>query len=80
MSGITLGLDIGTNSVGSAWIDTQHRIIQLGASVFPAGIEESDQKRGAPKTKQDEAFGSEENVDRKADRKHHLRKFLMSKG
>ncbi len=81
MSGITLGLDIGTNSVGSAWIDTQHRIIQLGASVFPAGIEESDQKRGAPKNQARRGFRQRRrNVDRKADRKHHLRKFLMSKG
>ena len=81
MSGITLGLDIGTNSVGSAWIDTQLKFIQLGTSVFPAGIEESDQKRGAPKNQARRDFRQRRrNVDRKADRKRHLRQFLMSKG
>ena len=44
-----LGLDIGSNSVGSAGIDTDKQLIQMGVSVFPAGIEESDTKRGAPK-------------------------------
>jgi CRISPR-associated endonuclease Csn1 len=44
-----LGLDIGSNSVGSAWIDRGTGRITAGVSVFPAGVEESDEKRGDPK-------------------------------
>ena len=39
---ISLGLDIGTNSVGSAWVDTKKKDIQLGVTIFPAGVEDSD--------------------------------------
>ena len=46
---ISLGLDIGTNSVGSAWVDTKKKDIQLGVTIFPAGVEDSDTKRGDPK-------------------------------
>ncbi len=44
-----LGLDIGSNSIGSAWIDADTGAITVGTSVFPAGVEESDDKRGEPK-------------------------------
>lgn len=49
MSRHTLGLDIGSNSVGSAWIDRQTGRIVAGVSVFPAGVDESDDKRGEAK-------------------------------
>jgi CRISPR-associated endonuclease Csn1 len=76
-----LGLDIGTNSVGSAWIDTEKKLIQLGDSVFPAGVEESDRKRGAPKNQARRTSRQRRrNVDRRADRKHHIRRFLSEKG
>lgn len=43
-----LGLDIGSNSVGSAaWVPATGEIV-LGASVFPAGVEQSDRGRGDP--------------------------------
>jgi len=45
---VSLGLDIGSNSVGSAWIDTERHLVQMAVSVFPAGVEESENKRGAP--------------------------------
>jgi CRISPR-associated endonuclease Csn1 len=45
---ISLGLDIGSNSVGSAWVDTETRIVEMAVSVFPAGVEESEAKRGNP--------------------------------
>ena len=78
---ITLGLDIGTNSVGSAWIDTENKTIQLGCSVFPAGVEDSDTKRGAPKNQvRREKRGQRRNLFRRAKRKHQLRKFLVPKG
>jgi hypothetical protein len=35
-----LGLDIGSNSLGSALIDTRTRKIIIGLSVFPAGVDE----------------------------------------
>ncbi|MCW5776993.1 MAG: HNH endonuclease [Phycisphaeraceae bacterium] len=44
-----LGLDIGSNSVGSVWIDPTTGSITPGVSVFPAGVDESDDKRGDPK-------------------------------
>src|SRR5438132_13833574 len=48
---VTLGLDVGSNSVGSAWVDSDKREIVAGVSVFPAGVEETDTKRGDPKNK-----------------------------
>jgi hypothetical protein len=44
-----LGLDIGSNSVGSAWFDRQTGEIVAGVSVFPAGVGESDDERGERK-------------------------------
>ncbi len=49
MSQRILGLDIGSNSVGSAWIDRATGSITVGTSIFPAGVDESDDKRGEPK-------------------------------
>ena len=46
---VSLGLDIGSNSVGSAWVDSELHEIHLAASVFPAGVDEQEDKRGAPK-------------------------------
>ena len=43
-----LSLDIGSNSVGSMWLDRKTGKIATGTSVFPAGVEESDDKRGDP--------------------------------
>lgn len=46
---IRLGLDIGTNSVGSAWADYETGEIRCGVSIFPAGVDETDEGRGEPK-------------------------------
>ena len=76
-----LGLDIGTNSVGSAWVDTYSKIIQLGVSVFPAGVEESEEKRGAPKNQaRRNKRSSRRNLRRRAKRKRRLRKLLIEVG
>ena len=76
-----LGLDIGTNSVGSAWVDTEACTITMGVSVFPAGVEESDTKRGAPKNQARRANRSQRrSVERRANRKHRMRRFLLEKG
>lgn len=46
---ISLGLDIGSNSVGSAWVDTEKGYIDCGVSVFPSGVEQkNDGERGEP--------------------------------
>jgi CRISPR-associated endonuclease Csn1 len=76
-----LGLDIGTNSVGSAWVDTEACTITMGVSVFPAGVEESDTKRGVPKNQARRASRSQRrSIERRADRKHRMRRFLLAHG
>ncbi len=76
----TLGLDIGSNSVGSAWIDLKNKRIKLGDSVFPSGVEESDTKRGAPKNQARRGYRSQRKITmRRADRKHQIRRFLLDK-
>ncbi len=72
-----LGLDIGTNSVGSAGVDTDERIIKMGVGVFPAGVEESEDKRGAPKNQARRTYrGQRRSIERRAERKWQMRKFL----
>jgi len=81
MYSTTLGLDIGSNSVGSAWIDLKSKRIKLGDSVFPAGVEESDTKRGTPKNQTRRGYRSQRKItNRRAERKHQLRRFLLEKG
>jgi len=76
-----LGLDIGTNSVGSAWVDTDQHAVRMGVSVFPAGVEESDTKRGAPKNQLRRAYRSQrKNTARRAQRKHQMRAWLRENG
>ncbi len=76
-----LGIDIGSNSVGSAWVDTETHQITVGASVFPAGVEESDEKRGAPKNQARRNSRSQRrSIARRAQRKHQMRTFLLDKG
>ena len=78
---ITLGLDIGSNSVGSAWIDTENKTIELGDSVFPAGVDEQENKRGAPKNQdRREKRSQRRNLARRAERKRRLRKLLVQTG
>ncbi len=75
---INLGLDIGTNSVGSAWVDTKREDIQLGVTIFPAGVEDSDTKRGDPKNqKRREKRSQRRSIARKAKRKRQLRNTLV---
>ena len=47
--GTVLGIDIGTESVGSAWVDLEASDFDFAVSIFPRGVEEGDDKRGAPK-------------------------------
>ncbi|OHB50482.1 MAG: type II CRISPR RNA-guided endonuclease Cas9 [Planctomycetes bacterium GWF2_41_51] len=75
-----LGLDLGTNSVGSAWIDTDKKIIKMGVGVFPAGVEESEDKRGAPKN-QDRRKNRQQrkSICRRSMLKRNLRQYLIKK-
>jgi len=76
-----LGLDVGTNSVGSAWVDTEAHTIKMGVSVFPAGVEEGDQKRGAPKNQARRSYRSQRrSVSRRARRKRQMRAWLLENG
>lgn len=78
---IYLGLDIGSNSVGSAWIDTHNKTITPGVSVFPAGVDESDEKRGEPKNaKRRMARRTRITLARRAERKRLLRWKLIEVG
>lgn len=79
---ISLGLDIGSNSVGSAWIDTDRREIHLGVSVFPAGVDERDEKRrGAPMNQARRQTRSQRRtIHRRAARKRRLVRFLLERG
>lgn len=78
---ISLGLDIGSNSVGSAWVDIDKREICLGASVFPAGVDETDSKRGSPLgQKRREKRSQRRSLARRAARRHTLRTLLTHCG
>ena len=76
-----LGLDIGSNSVGSAWVDTEKQEIDLAVSIFPAGVDEQDDKRGAPKNQaRRQTRQQRRNIDRRAKRKRILTSFLIDHG
>jgi len=75
-----LGLDIGSNSVGSAWIDTEAKTIKMGVSVFPAGVEEQTDKRGAPKNQARRSQRQQRrSTERRAKLKRRLRQHLIKK-
>ncbi len=79
--GVTIGLDVGSNSVGSAWVDEDQEIIEVGCSVFPAGVEDSDKGRGAPKNQsRREKRSARRSISRRSNRKRKLRKFLICEG
>lgn len=76
-----LGLDIGSNSVGSAWIDQQDGQICIGLSVFPAGVDETDDKRGDPKNaKRRMTRRTRITLARQSQRKRELRLELIARG
>ncbi len=76
-----LGLDIGSNSVGSFWFDAQGGRLAAGTSVFPAGVEETDDKRGEPRNaKRRMARRTRITLARRAQRKRELKKKLVGVG
>lgn len=78
---IVLGLDIGSNSVGSAWVDAQEEEFKLGVGRFPAGVEESEKQRGTPKNQaRREKRSQRRNISRRSKRKIQLRSILTRAG
>ncbi|MDP1661963.1 MAG: HNH endonuclease [Phycisphaerales bacterium] len=76
-----LSLDIGSNSVGSMWYDRQTGKIVTGDSVFPAGVDESDDKRGEPKNaKRRMTRRTRITLARRSERKRELRLRLIADG
>ena len=54
----TLGLDVGTNSIGWALIENE-RIISLGSRIVPMGAEVKEFEKGNAQTKNADHFGTE---------------------
>ncbi len=76
---VLLGLDIGSNSVGSAWVNTETKEIHLGVSVFPAGVKEDEDARGAPKNQDRRSKRSlRRSLARRSARKRALRQLLTA--
>lgn len=76
-----LGFDIGSNSVGSVWIERKAGTITPGVSVFPAGVDETDDKRGDPKNaKRRMTRRTRITLARRSQRKRELRLKLIEAG
>ena len=76
-----LGLDIGSNSVGSMWFDQRSGALTTGTSIFPAGVDETDDKRGDPKNaKRRMTRRTRITLRRRAERKRQLRLRLIAAG
>ncbi|HPO93876.1 MAG TPA: hypothetical protein PL072_10440, partial [Phycisphaerales bacterium] len=81
MSKTVLALDIGSNSVGSMWFDRATGQMATGVSVFPAGVDEADDKRGEPKNaKRRMVRRTRITLARRAQRKRELRLKLIEVG
>jgi CRISPR-associated endonuclease Csn1 len=76
-----LGLDIGSNSVGSHWADSGNDTMVSAVSIFPAGVDESEEKRGDPKNvKRRGSRSSRLTLSRRSTRKRQLRLRLIGIG
>lgn len=76
-----MALDIGSNSVGSSWLDLGTGRVVAGASVFPAGVDETDDKRGEPRNaKRRMTRRTRITLARRAARKRDLRLRLIEAG
>lgn len=78
---VVLSLDIGSNSVGSMWLDTASGAFEVATSVFPAGVDESDDKRGEPKNaKRRMTRRTRITLARRSERKRQLKRALIEAG
>lgn len=82
MPSTTLGLDLGSNSIGWALIDeSDEKLIAAGVRVFPEGVDRDQQ--GGEKSKNEErriARGMRRQIHRRAHRKRELRRCLVDAG
>lgn len=77
----TLGLDIGTNSIGWCLVEDKKRIIDIGVRIFPVGVKEDDfAKTGTEVSKNTArriARGARRLNDRYKLRRKQLKKLLL---
>ena len=82
MSELTLGLDIGVNSIGWSLVDIfENKAIAVGVRVFPEGVDRDQQ--GGEKSKTQErrtARGTRRQIHRRAHRRRLLRQELTMAG
>lgn len=82
MAGYTLGLDLGSNSIGWAIVDSEHqKLIDAGVRIFPEGVDRNQQ--GAEQSKNEQrriARGMRRQISRRSRRKKTLRKALVQAG
>jgi CRISPR-associated endonuclease Csn1 len=79
MAQVTLGLDLGPNSIGWALIETvEHRIVASGVRVFPEGVDAFDTAKEKSRTQERRVKrGMRRQIARRARRKRELRKLLV---
>ena len=86
MSEVTLGLDLGPNSIGWAIIETEKErntgtIIATGVRVFPEGVDNFDTKKEKPRNEDRRiARGMRRQIARRSRRKRKLRRALVQCG
>jgi CRISPR-associated endonuclease Csn1 len=82
MGSYTLGLDLGSNSIGWALLDEAGtRVIDAGVRVFPEGVDAFDTAKEKSRTQERRIKrGMRRQIVRRARRKAALRKLLMSHG
>lgn len=79
---VTLGLDMGPNSIGWALVDEKNkRLIDCGVRVFPEGVDNFDTKKEKPRNESRRiARGMRRQIARRARRKRRLREALVAAG
>lgn len=82
MSNLTLGLDLGPNSIGWALIDEPNkRIVDLGVRIFPEGVDAFDTGKEQSRNEQRrEARGMRRQIARTGKRRRALRDALVQVG
>lgn len=82
MSNLTLGLDLGPNSIGWALIDEPNkRIVDLGVRIFPEGVDAFDTGKEQSRNEQRrEARGMRRQIARRGKRRRALRDALVQVG
>ncbi|MCA9075965.1 MAG: type II CRISPR RNA-guided endonuclease Cas9 [Planctomycetaceae bacterium] len=82
MTHVTLGLDIGPNSIGWALIDEEEpSIVDLGVRVFPEGVDNFDTRKEKSRNEDRRiARGMRRQIARRSRRKRHLRDALITAG